>query len=28
MSKFGEMYLNLARKASKPVEQATTKRGT
>jgi hypothetical protein len=28
MSKFGEMYLNIARKTSKPVEQATTKRGT
>ena len=28
MSKFGEMYLNIARKASKPVEQTTTKRGT
>jgi hypothetical protein len=28
MSKFGEMYLNIARKASKPAEQATTKRGT
>jgi hypothetical protein len=28
MSKFGEMYLNIARKASKPVEQATGKRGT
>ena len=25
MSKFGEMYLNVARKASKPAEQATRK---
>jgi hypothetical protein len=28
MSKLGEMYLSIACKASKPVEQATTKRST